>query len=591
MMIADRSLTVRDVHSRYFRDEDIALHCLIRSSRRVDTMKRTYTRAALCVGWLISSAFHLTAKQVPEKPEPDRCTVEGIVMDHRTGRPLVGVRVQGSGMGGGVVTDGRGRFRVEGLLPGRKTLMAIPQDGSFAPKTRQIHVLPGTGALFVEFRLQRSPVLSGRIVDRDGRPVGGVKVVARTFKYMNGRKRFGYASTETNDQGEYTVSLLAGGRAVVSAEPQKLTVRRLPAKLAGTTAGQPQAERSAASGHVTTYYPSSRSLSDAMPIDVRPGENRENIDIRLMRDRTVCISSAVQAETGLLGGVPVTVALAEAIPSNMSRLTSAELSLGDRFEICGISDGNYRLFASATNADGDGLYGEVTFDVNGREATIPPVRIKAPRPVTGKVVVDAEDKNIPIPTGLQIQLEAKDRGDTPVLTVTRTKVEASGDFVIPLVTEGDYWLNTYGLSDGLYVKWATVDGMDASRQPLHIGLGMGDIRVVLRDDGASISGRVLDEKERPVDQATVHLVVSSVPSLFAQSEWQTTVADADGQFSFSSVVPGSYLLLAVGDELDAASLSPQALTQLRSGATAIKVSALESKQVVLRPLPPDRISK
>lgn len=216
------------------------------------------------------------------------------------------------------------------------------------------------------------------------------------------------------------------------------------------TAGPPRTEKADA-GYVPTYYPTSRSLDGALAVDVRPGENREDVDIRLLRDRTACISSVVLPEDGVTAGTPVSVALAEALASNMSLLASGELTLGDSLEICGVGDGSYRLFASATDADGNGFYGEVTFDVTRPEIELPPIRIQRPRQVAGKVTIEADDKSMPIPTGMQIHLQAKNRGNTPILTITRARVDASGDFVIASAIEGEYWLNIYGLPDGFYV--------------------------------------------------------------------------------------------------------------------------------------------
>lgn len=461
--------------------------------------------------------------------------------------------------------------------------MAIPQRGAYSLQTRHLQVPPGPRTLFVEFRLHRRPTISGRVTDRDGRPMAGVKVVARKIAYMNGRRGLSYESTETNDLGEFSMELVGSGKLIVSAEPRKLAIRRQAASADRKEPERRAAERPAVQANVVTYYPGSRFFEDALPVAVGPGEHLENIDIRLVRDRTVCISSVVLAEHETQGRLTVSVALAESLPSNVSELASAELSLGERFEICGVPDGNYRLFASATAGDGSGVFGVVTLDVSGREVAAPAIRIKAPRPVVGMVVIESEDKSTKIPAGLQVQLASTESGNTPILTVNRANVEPSGAFVVPAVTDGIYRLNVFGLSDGFYVKAAMVDGLDIVRQPWT--LGAGEVRVVLRNDGASVAGRVLSEKQQPVDQSAVHLVAASVSSSFTQSEWQTAFTDDDGQFSFSSVPPGSYLILATPDQSGALSVSPQLLSQLRSKATTVTVAAKEAKQIVLHPTP------
>jgi hypothetical protein len=101
-----------------------------------------------------------------------------------------------------------------------------------------------------------------------------------------------------------------------------------------------------------------------------------------------------------------------------------------------------------------------------------------------------------------------------------------------------------GLPLGYYVKEATYGKQNLLRQPW--APGSEEIRIVLGSDGASVSGRVVDENNEPVSDATVVLV----PKRSAEEHGDVRIAaqptDQNGQFQFASqVIPGDYLIVAV----------------------------------------------
>jgi hypothetical protein len=79
----------------------------------------------------------------PPPPAPDatysgweRFTLTGVVREEPEGRPLAGVMVRLQGSNTGVVTDGTGTYRIQGLEGGSYTVEAL--RAGFYPERREI---------------------------------------------------------------------------------------------------------------------------------------------------------------------------------------------------------------------------------------------------------------------------------------------------------------------------------------------------------------------------------------------------------------------------------------------------------------------
>ena len=67
----------------------------------------------------------------------------------------------------------------------------------------------------------------------------------------------------------------------------------------------------------------------------------------------------------------------------------------------------------------------------------------------------------------------------------------------------------------------------------------------LEDDRptAKIAGRVVDERDRPVAEASVNMVLTGLPRIRTRTNWVTRT-DAEGQFAFTALPPGTFSLSA-----------------------------------------------
>ena len=81
-----------------------------------------------------------------------------------------------------VYTDGSGHFAID-AVPAGAMLQALAFDGATHPGLREIGPLPKDTTVQTEVALMETGSLSGRIVDDEGEPVGGAKVVAAPLDF------------------------------------------------------------------------------------------------------------------------------------------------------------------------------------------------------------------------------------------------------------------------------------------------------------------------------------------------------------------------------------------------------------------------
>jgi len=91
-----------------------------------------------------------------------------------------------------------GKFKLEGIAPGRYNLSVwrtgfVVQDYGQKSQAGQGAVLalePGQKLSDLVFKLVRSSVISGRVLDEDGEPMPRVTVQAFRFSYLQGQRNF-----------------------------------------------------------------------------------------------------------------------------------------------------------------------------------------------------------------------------------------------------------------------------------------------------------------------------------------------------------------------------------------------------------------
>lgn len=135
------------------------------------------------------------------------------------------------------------------------------------------------------------------------------------------------------------------------------------------------------------------------------------------------------------------------------------------------------------------------------------------------------------------------------------------------------------------LKSVLLNGRDVTDTPLEFGRrdqSIDDLEMVLTDRGSELSGRVLDERGRPVLDCTV-VVFAQDRRLWTQASRFLTVAkpERDRSFSTRGLPAGEYFVAAVDRMLDGEWQDTDFLESLVPDAT--RISLIEAEKISVSP--------
>jgi hypothetical protein len=440
----------------------------------------------------------------------------------------------------------------------------------------------------ITFRLANHGQISGRVLDENKEPVTGITVFLVAPEYRRGVLRHAYASAgATNDRGEYHVERVVPGRAyLVVAEKRRRSLEAI--------SDAPADPKFRKKTPIPTFYPNSPSMDGAMPVTLRPGEKRDGLDIRMLRAPSLCLQATL--DNGL-GPAALRFDIEETEPHNGSSgdggfyyaPTGGMSGPNGKIRICELHAGQYQLIASgpAATADGMPFYGSTVVTVGKEDVGDVKVAGMAAAPLTGEVVWDgaAPEKNFP--QKLSVNLNAPKRSYRSFGNKSEersARVTIPGEFTIPFVLMDEYEVDVSGVPPGLYVKDILYGTASVKSAVLHVGSAAGNmgLKIVMGQDGGSVTARVTDKDGNPVGDQNVIVMPQSAASeaqlaaslVFGQS-------DQKGVYQSGTLPPGKYLVLAASMTVDRTPEMVGQLVRARNRATELDLAPGASVQVTL----------
>ncbi|HSW49084.1 MAG TPA: carboxypeptidase-like regulatory domain-containing protein, partial [Bryobacteraceae bacterium] len=456
--------------------------------------------------------------------------INGRVVEDHSGSPLasVGVRVQRTGAArlvADIETEADGRFSLPALPPGEYRF-DLSKPNYIGATLRFRGAIPQT----LMVRLVRCGVISGRISDYEGRPVRGAIVYAMPRPPSGGPLRpvepqaqGGYSMVDQD--GQYRLFYLPPGQYAVAVSYGASSM------MLGSTGSAP-VNRKIGSG--VAVYPTS---SQPQFFAIAGGEEYRNVDLILPAGPFYSVSGRVEVPAGgpQTGRFWLTLARAEQ-PSLATAATTADQDGKFRFE--GIAPGSYNLLASgpsnARGSRGSILPPEPYFARSRVEVVAQDVEAMAVSPRKGQtaafVMAGVKDSEGACPESAQLTLTALE--DWAAVLERRTTVNSAKEEVLRDLAPARYRLALTNLGDRCYQTAAVT---------LDLGQGSGSEPVAIRVAPAgSIRGK-LTGAASPTDY-----VVALLPADAGGEEPAVQVAfpDAEARFTFSSLRPGRYHLIA-----------------------------------------------
>jgi protocatechuate 3,4-dioxygenase beta subunit len=433
------------------------------------------------------------------------------------------------------MTDARGRFVLRDIDGGHYLLTASVGGNGFSPggflisgaghqigaylnggygqrrpdaPLVTLEIADGQAVEDATIRLWKGAAIEGTVVDEAGEPFVGL-FVAAVRRNSDGRLSTG-PSTRTDDRGWYRLGTLLPGEYLVVV-PQKQNV-----------------------------FPAA------------------------------AVASVALAPRGSAAARPFGDTTAQAQPSNGVRVGSTIVSAGT-------SPDTTNMIPPRIDGDAVRVY-RTTFhpsSTTSRRAT--PVRVEAGETrrsvdirldpqravaVSGTIV----DSSGPVPNfGVRLMPADADDGSS-VLEAATTATDARGAFVFPLVSPGAYTLRaerSLPVPGAMNTGGRTSDlGGSFAVQPVAVGsTPVTNIALVIRP-GAHVRGHAefTGAADRPVGGLRTTLTLVPTPSVYrSPGTLHGSVVDGEGRVSFTSVVPGRYLITV-------ASTPPWTLVSVTAGA-------------------------
>ena len=540
---------------------------------------------------LVLCAATATAQDLPPELAPKLGSIAGTVTAGAGGPPMKDVEIhvnRNTPQAKMALTDSQGRYAIRDVAPGQIRVSANAPDASgrvgFGPNAdRQITLAPAQELVNVDFRLVIQGRISGKVVDQNKEPVVGLAVYLVAREYSHGALRAVFAGySATDDQGEYRLERVQPGRAYAVMASKKY--RAIPA-----ISDAPVELELRLPAVVPTYYPNAPSIDGAELLVLRPGEQREGVDIRLTRSKAFCVDGVVEAsggagalrfeigETQPASGTVGSGGFYMAVPGGTS-------GPDGKVRLCDLHPGDYELTVSeqARGAMSRSQFGAAIVTIGDRDVAGVRVALRPRIPVAGEVVFDGPAPETPVEGKLRLFVQAITRTE-------RGNVQASipGEFAF----EGGLLMDEYGLDitgvpTGLYIKDVTYGDRSVLNQSLRVGSAMGNagLRVTLGRDGGSIAARVADKDGTPVADCTVVILPAAAANeagLAAALKSGKTYQN--GTWAGPTLAPGKYFVLATGETIDRSPETVGKLWKARNRGEAVELAPNGKASVTLTP--------
>jgi protocatechuate 3,4-dioxygenase beta subunit len=558
----------------------------------------------------------LCAGLLPAQPAPDKCRLEGKVLNSATGAPvrkaqvvLSGMATAGSALASGqagralasvrlaATTDGEGRFVFEGLDPGKYTLMTSRAGfQNLATQVRRaepILLAPAEDKRDLILKIEPLSVISGHVRDEDGDPVRSAQVSVMVYQYTaNGRQLATRNTLATNDLGEYRFFDLQPGKYYLGV-----------AVFGGSTLSMPGVNEDT---YASVYYPGAADVSSASVIELRPGQEQSGADFTLRRTHTATVSGRLAKPAG---ASQTTVRLARAEPGSGIAPGGVIVNSQDGFQIRQVLPGSYVLAADTTVGD-NGYVARVpvqvagtdvidlivpfvpTFDMNGRvqlegapptgrggPGAVPPVPFDPPPGARSNgpfsQVMIYMNGRFPQP------MIRRTAGGSTTFSSGTAKVNDDGTIVFKDLAPDIYTVSV-SVPTALYLKSMRCGNAEIGDAGIDLTGGAAcELSVVLSYNGGRIEGGVEDESGQPAASAVLTLV--PMGSIRKLALFKTGGVSQQGSFTISGIAPGAYKLYAWEDvDTNAVRYDPDFLKPYEALGQTVQISEGASEHVTVK---------
>jgi hypothetical protein len=549
---------------------------------------------AMCI--FISASYCLAQQPVASQSSGDEnnrfCTIAGTVVSANTGEPLKKAhvllyRADSSDHPLAASTDATGHFSIDKIPEGRYDLevdranyldMRYGQDQLDKPGAL-LSLAAGQKITDLLFRLHRTAVITGRVLDEDDDPVRDASVTAVAHTLVHGRTKIeSSGSVNTNDLGVYRIVDLAPGRYLILANPPEASPMREPSEQTVD--------------YLPTYYPGTTERVRASTLEVKSGDEITGIDfvfVPKLPTRGYKIHGHVlNSLTEYPDSNVVVILFPRAISRDPDLDSDQKQSTADtktgEFEIKNVTPGEY---VAAAMSYAGGKRRIATQNVDVINADVDGVSLVLTRGIDIPVRVTLEGKAAASAADVGVFLYPAEDGTTINLAPGQEAVaQPDGSFILKEIGDGSYSLGVHSKCRECYLKSARANGVDLLEQGVQVAAGAAPspIAIVYSSNSGTLTGAVTSKDDLPAPGALVVLVPDSD---FHQKprQFKNSTTDQYGHFEIRGVPPGRYKAFA-WERIDESSYGdPDFLKSFESMAESFDIAGDEQKTVQLKMIP------
>ncbi len=522
-------------------------------------------------------------------------SIDGTVISAGTGTPVRKAHVTlepaatGENEGSGFIatTDEAGHFRFAALDAGVYRLTTgkpgFLTGGYGQPQAdgepTLLRVKAGDRVQGLMLKLFPAGTLSGRILDADGDPAPGRKVLL-WHRHTSHGETFTRAASETdsNAAGDYRFENLASGTYFVSAEAdlEDMNGHQIPVDREG---------KATRIHELKTFYPSSLSIARAQALRLESGEELTGIDL--------------QIQTGTLLSVKGRITGADAASLSQYQLNATidagrgwsgqEGSIqpdGD-FVINNLQSGDHRLSLLRPSPNGPQEVGTTDITLPDRDLTGVTMALFRPAQVRVRVVMEEGQETVPLTMG-SVFLIPDPPESNPRNSISQFTPQ-NGVYVMDSVAPGKYRVE-FSNASSCYLKSLQAGGRTLPVDSFEVPEGATlNLLMTYSRNVATVTGDVSRTEDQAGHPAHVFLIAREA----LVSRERTTPADLDqsSQFTLNHMTPGSYLAIATEESDQDAWDNADFLKLLQSEAAAIDLHENEHATLHLKLIPKETTSR
>lgn len=538
------------------------------SVKRLFNFSVFFTIALVAQSWLTANA------QTPDVKPKATSSITGRVMIGEKPAPgvLVAVNlINTQAVVAQVTSDVEGKYRMSGLAAGQLNVSAVaptyvlPANPMYG-QGRVVNLSADETVEGIDFKLTRGGVITGRVVDADGKPLIEERITLTPVD-DKGEPSRGLASRpanfgmySTDDRGIYRIYGLAAARYKVSVgdDGHSATLR--------------------GGYYPKTYYGNTAEATKASIVDLNEGAEAKNIDITVGgRSRTFTVTGRiVDADTNQpLPGVDYSFG---ALQTNQSQTyisgtysPNTPTNSQGQFRLEGVAPGRYAIMASSnsmfnqTSNQLPKVYSDpLPFEVT--DGDIADLEVKAQRglSISGVIVTDGITDKKALATFSRLVVsgfvEPTPSSIQSFMSGTTSQIAADGTFQLDGLRPGKIQIDISGLTSaearGLTISRIVHERASGRRIDLAPGQSVSGVRVYLAYGTGAIKGQLkVEGGVLPADA----LIFVSVQRPTDMARVSSAQVDSRGRFMAQSIPTGTYEVVLQIISLGPANTLPRGL--------------------------------